>query len=189
MGYCLKSIGCWIWPVSRWSHRRVLWMKCSVTEGLTGKHEVREDVKRKGLLKSSWRLVLITLTQQWPTFPISDKQTIVLDYTLPLCNHNNTSLSSSYILFIQMVKNCYNYTCKDSWAFTCYGIWEWAIRRSSKAFKSEMFTCKAYSEKSQTFKNLPAPTSFMCPDVSWLESSRNTCPLVKRCQSPSFHLM
>lgn len=41
-------------------------MKCSVTAdpaeaGLTGKHEVREDVnKRKGLLKSSWRLVIIT---------------------------------------------------------------------------------------------------------------------------------
>lgn len=129
MGHCLKSVGCWIWPVSRWSHRRVLRMKCSVTAGLTGKHEVREDVKRKGLLKSSWRLVLITLTQQWPTFPISDKQTIVLDYTLPLCNHNNTLLSSSYILFIQMVKNCYNYTCKDSWAFTCYGLREWTIRK------------------------------------------------------------
>lgn len=90
MGHCLKSAGCRIWPVSRWSHGVCCGWKCSVTEGLTGKHEVREDVKRKGLLKSSWWLVLITLTQQWPTFPVSDWKTKVLNYILRLCNHSNT---------------------------------------------------------------------------------------------------
>lgn len=111
--YCLKSMGCWFWPVSRWSHQCVLWMKCSVTAnsaeaGLTGKHEVREDVnKRKGLLESLWRLLIIT---HWHgnslISPFRTKNYSTDLHHLLLSNHINTLIFLlSYIIHANALKN------------------------------------------------------------------------------------
>lgn len=154
VGYCLKSIGCWIWPVSCWSHLCVcvLWMMCSVTAGLTGKHEVREDVKRKGLLRSSWRLVIIT---HWHSNGlISPFTTKKLWYsTTPYHSATITILcfSSSYMLFMQIDKNGSNYMCEGGVAFTRSGVREWTW--SIKSFKGETFTCKKKKKKTQPVRH------------------------------------
>lgn len=159
-------------------------MKCSVTAdpaeaGLTGKHEVREDVnKRKGLLKSSWRLVIIT---HWHSngliSPFRTKNDSARLHHLLFCNHNSTLLFLlSYIIHAN-VQRMVIITCEKVVVPLPAQVWQ-SEHDLPKSFKGDVFTRKADSKKRQTSEDLSVPASFMCPDVSWLESSRNAPPLV-----------
>lgn len=133
VGYCLKSMGCWIWPVSCWSHQCRLCCGWSalLQQTLQGQGSLENMRSGKMLTKEkaccSWRLLIIT---HWHSngliSPYRTKNYSPHLHHLSYHNHNNTLLFLlSYIIHENAPKNGYHFTWEGCGAFTCSGMKEW----------------------------------------------------------------